>query len=176
MARRGRRTTTQMTSEEIDAFLQAERTLLLVTLRPDGSPMAHALWFAKLGEALYVNTRSDSLKLKNIEGDPRVCAIVEAGEEYRELRGVRVEGRCQEVTDPEEAARVQAAQAEKGERIGGGMSEMPAWFSGSRARRLDRGDRVLLRIPMERVYSWDFSKLRRHYAQAVPDRTEERSS
>ena len=61
---------------------------------------------------------------------------------------------------------MQAAQAAKEQRIGSGLDEMPEWFPESRARRLDRGDRVLLRIPMERVFSWDFSKLRRHYTPA----------
>jgi len=37
-------------------------------------------------------------------------------------------------------------------------------------------NRVLLRIPMERVYSWDFSKVRRDYARASDDRAGERSS
>ena len=176
MARGGRRAATQMTPDEIDAFLETERTLVLVTLRPDGSPFAHPLWFAKLGDALYVNTRRESLKSRNVSRDARVCAVVEAGEDYLELRGVRVEGRCQEVTDPDEVRRAQAAQAEKGERIGSGMGEMPAWFSGSRKSRLDRGDRVLLRIPMERVHSWDFSKLRDHYTRAAGHGAEESES
>ena len=165
-----------MTPAEIDAFLDTQRTLVLVTLRPDGSPVAHPMWFAKLADALYVNTRRLSLKNRNVSGDARVCAVVEAGDSYFELRGVRVEGRCEPVEDPEEIARVQAAQAEKDRRIGSGMGEMPEWFSESRERRLDRGNRVLLRIPMERVYSWDFSKVRRHYARASDDRAGERSS
>jgi len=165
-----------MTPAEIDAFLDTQRTLVLVTLRPDGSPVAHPLWFAKLADALYVNTRRESLKNRNVSGDARVCAVVEAGDSYFELRGVRVEGRCEPVEDPEEIARVQAAQAEKDRRIGSGMGEMPEWFSESRERRLDRGNRVLLRIPMERVYSWDFSKVRRHYARASDDRAGERGS
>jgi nitroimidazol reductase NimA-like FMN-containing flavoprotein (pyridoxamine 5'-phosphate oxidase superfamily) len=176
MAKEKRRVPTQMTPNEIEAFLDSQRTLILVTLRPDGSPVAHPMWFAKLGEALYVDTRRESLKSRNVSQDARVCALVEAGESYLELRGVRVEGRCEEVTDPDEVARVQAARTEKSERIGSGMGEMPSWFSGSRERRLDRGDRVLLRIPMERVYSWDFSKVRRHYTPSPEDRTEETSS
>jgi len=167
---------TEMTPAEIDAFLESERTLVLVTLRPDGSPVAHPLWFAKLGDALYVNTRRDSLKSRNVSQDARVCAVVEAGESYFELRGVRIEGRCEEVEDPGEIARVQAAQAAKDARIGSGLREMPAWLANSRARRLGRGDRVMLRLPMERVYSWDFSKVRRHYTRAPEDRAGERSS
>jgi PPOX class probable F420-dependent enzyme len=157
-----------MNPGEIDAFLDSQRTLVLVTLRADGSPVAHPLWFARVDDALYVNTRVDSLKFRNAARDPRVCAVVEAGESYFELRGVRVEGRCQRADDPEEVARVQRAQAEKDRRLGSGMDDLPGWFSESRSRRLDRGARVLLRIPMERVYSWDFSKLRDHYARNRP--------
>ncbi|MFQ5515147.1 MAG: pyridoxamine 5'-phosphate oxidase family protein [Myxococcota bacterium] len=154
---------TQMSREEIDEFLDEQRTLILVTLRPDGSPVAHALWFTRLGESLYINTRIDSLKYRHIEKDPRVCALVEDGESYFELRGVRVEGRCVHVEDRTEIARVEEVQRIKDERIGSGMGELPAWFSDSRSRRLAQGSRVVLRIPMERVYSWDFSKARAHY-------------
>ena len=159
---------TEMTPAEIDAFLESQRKLVLVTLRPDGSPVAHPMWFARLGEAVYVNTRSDSLKWKNVGRDARVCAVIEAGESYFELRGVRIEGRCHRVDDPEELARVAEAQAEKDRRIGSGMGDLPEWFSESRTRRTGRGDRGVLRIPLERVYSWDFSKVREHYAKKLP--------
>ena len=160
---------TQMTREEIDVFLRTQRTLILVTLRRDGTPVVHPLWFAKVGDAEYVNTRSDSLKFKNVQGDARVCAVVEAGERYFDLRGVRIEGRCTPVEDPDEIARVQAAQAEKDQRIGSGVEDLPAWFSESRTDRLERSDRVLLRIPLGRVYSWDFSKVRDHYTKRSGD-------
>ena len=167
---------TEMTPAEIDAFLQSQRTLVLVTLRPDGSPVAHPMWFAKLGDALYVDTRQESLKHRNASRDARVCAVVEAGETYFELRGVRIEGRCQAVKDPGEIARVRAAQAAKDERLGSGLAGMPAWFAESRQRRAGRGDRVLLRIPMERVFSWDFSKARGHYARDPESGVEEGGS
>jgi PPOX class probable F420-dependent enzyme len=155
-----------MTPAEIDAFLESQRTLVLVTLRPDGSPVAHPMWYTKLADALYVDTRRDSLKSRNLARDPRACAVVEAGESYFELRGVRVEGRCEPVEDEQEIAGVKAAQARKDERIGSGLRALPDWFSASRGLRLERGERLLVRIPMQRVYSWDFSKLREHYARA----------
>jgi nitroimidazol reductase NimA-like FMN-containing flavoprotein (pyridoxamine 5'-phosphate oxidase superfamily) len=165
VTRDDRRESTEMTPEEIDSFLESERTLTLVTLRPDGSPTAHPMWFAKLGDFLFMNTLRKSLKVRNISKHARVCAVVEAGETYFELRGVRVEGPCEIVTDEGEIAGAQAAQAAKDERIGSGMLEMPDWFSESRKRHLGQGDRVVLRIPMERVYSWDFSKVRDHYTR-----------
>ena len=158
---------TSMSPAEVERFLDEQRTLVLVTLRPDGSPVAHALWFVRLGDALYVNTRRDSLKARNLERDARVCVLVEDGESYFELRGVRVEGTCRPVSDRQEQEQVEAAQGAKAERIGSGMGELPAWFSRSRSRRLDRGERILLKIPMERVYSWDFGKVREHYTRAA---------
>lgn len=157
---------TEMTSAEIRSFLDAERTLVLVTLRKDGSPIAHPMWFTLVDDGVYVDTRSDSLKVANIAADARVCAVVESGETYFELRGVRIEGRCRLVTHADEIARVHEKQAEKADRIGSGLEGMPEWFADSRSRRLGQGRRALLRIPMERVYSWDFSKARAHYKRS----------
>lgn len=157
---------TTMSPAEIAAFLDSQRTLVLVTLRADGSPVAHPLWFARVGNDLYVDTRRDSPKARNCARDNRVCAVVEAGESYFELRGVRVEGRCERVDDPEEIERVHAAEAEKSARIGSALEGLPEWFEPSRRKRLGEGSRVLLRISMDRVVSWDFSKARRHYSKA----------
>jgi nitroimidazol reductase NimA-like FMN-containing flavoprotein (pyridoxamine 5'-phosphate oxidase superfamily) len=154
---------TAMTPDQVERFLQGERTLILVTLRRDGSPLAHPLWFVAEGGALYVDTRADGLVAANARRDPRVCAVVESGESYFELRGVRVEGRCSRVDDEDEIARVRAARAEKDRRIGSGVEGLPAWFAESRTRRLARGERVCLRISMDRIFSWDFARLRDHY-------------
>ncbi len=154
---------TRLSPAEVEEYLASQRTITLTTLRPDGSPVAHPLWFVMLGTSVYVDTRANSIKHKNILNDPRVCAVVESGESYFELRGVRIEGACQPVSDEAEIERVQAALAAKDLALGSGMTEMPDWFSKSRQQRRSRGDRVMLRIPMERVYSWDFSKVREHY-------------
>ena len=159
---------TSMSTDEVDAYLASQRTITLTTLRPDGSPVAHPLWFVKLGESVYFDTRANSLKHKNILDHPRVCAVVESGESYFELRGVRIEGACQPVSDADEILRAQSALEEKDLALGSGMAEMPDWFSKSRSERRSRGDRVMLRISIERVYSWDFSKTRSHYESAKP--------
>ncbi len=167
---------TSMTPEEIDRFLDSQRTLVLVTLRPDGTPVAHPMWFVREGQSVYVNTRSDSLKYRNLLKDNRVCGVIEAGETYFELRGVRIEGCCEPVTGPEEIARIQAAQDKKAERIGSGVEELPGWFSQSRRERVDRGARVILRISMDRVFSWDFSKVQDHYSSEGLSGPKRRSS
>jgi hypothetical protein len=119
-----------------------------------------------LDGAVYVDTQAGSFKYRNVERDDRVCCLVEAGGSYLELRGVMIEGRASVVTDETERKRVQEALAAKAARIGSGLGEMPAHFSGSRRQRSERGERILLRIPLERVRSWDFGKVRQHYRRA----------
>jgi PPOX class probable F420-dependent enzyme len=152
-----------MTKQEIVEFLQNQRTAIIATTRKSGSPVMHAVWFVYLDNAIYINIQRSSFKFNNILRDPRVCALVEDGESYFELRGVSIEGEAAEVTDNDEILRVQDAQDEKYQRIGSGTESMPSYFGKSREDRLKRGDRVLVRIPMAQVRSWDFGKARPHY-------------
>ena len=158
---------TSMPPEQVREFLQTQRTLILSTLKKDGSPISHALWFFYLDDAIYFDTQTASLKARNIFRDPRVCCLVEAGESYFELRGVMVQGRCVPVEDPEEAERAMAAAEEKNRRIGSGVEELPSWFSDSRKQRRGRGARTLFKVPLEKVTSWDFGQARDHYARAA---------
>jgi nitroimidazol reductase NimA-like FMN-containing flavoprotein (pyridoxamine 5'-phosphate oxidase superfamily) len=157
---------TGMSQAEIEEFLDGARTLIFVTTKKDGAPVAHPLWFSRVGGHLYVNIRTDSLKWKNVQRDDRVCCVAEAGESYFALRGVMIQGRATPVEDEAELERELAAREAKAGRIGSGMEEMPGWFQQSRDRRRSRGDRVMLRISMDKVFSWDFGQTREHYRRA----------
>jgi len=152
-----------MNEQEMVEFLQTQRTLVLATTRASGSPVMHAVWFVYCDHAVYINIQRSSFKMKNIVRDPRVCVLVETGENYFELRGVSIEGDASEVTDEAEINRVLDAQQEKHRRIGSGTGEMPGYFEKSRSERLQRGDRVMVKIPLAKVRSWDFGKSREHY-------------
>ena len=156
-----------MSPEEVREFLRTQRTLVLSTLKGDGAPVSHALWFTYLDDAVYFDTQMRSFKARNIRRDPRVCCLVEAGETYFELRGVMIQGRCTPVDDPGEIQRVEAAAAEKNARIGSGLAGLPSWFGDSRRGRRDRGDRVLFKVPLEKVTTWNFGQAREHYARAA---------
>jgi len=153
----------QMTPSALSDFMESQRTLILASVRGDGAPVATAMWFCRVGEVLYCNTAAESAKVRQIRADDRICAVVESGDDYFSLRGVRVEGRCRVVVDPDEIARAEDARQAKARRIGSGLEDLPAWFSENRDRRRVEGRRVWLRIEPERVHSWDFSQLRDHY-------------
>jgi hypothetical protein len=156
-----------MTPEEVREFLSTQRTLILSTLKRDGAPVSHALWFTYLDDAVYFDTQSASFKARNIRRDSRVCCLVEAGESYFELRGAMIQGRCVPVEDPEEVRRVEAAAAEKNARIGSGLEGLPGWFGNNRRGRRGRGDRVLLKVPLEKVTTWNFGQARDHYTRTA---------
>ena len=156
---------TRLTPDETHEFLLNQRTLILSTLKKGGAPVAHALWYTYVDDALYFSIQAGSFKHKNILRDNRVSCLIEAGESYFELRGVMVQGRCTEVTSQNEMERVRQAGEEKHARIGSGLEEMPPWFSNNRTQRQDRSARVLLKVSMDQVTTWNFSQVREHYTQ-----------
>ena len=78
-----------------------------------------------------------------------------------------IQGRCVPVEDPEEERRVEAAQAEKSAFIGSGLEGMPTWLGKSRRQQRGRGARMLFKVPLEKVTSWNFGQAREHYASAA---------
>ena len=87
--RRGRKIA--MTPEECDEYLGSERTCTVATVSHDG-PHVTALWFVWDGECAWLYSITRSQRWTDLERDPRVAILVEAGEEYNELRGVEIHG------------------------------------------------------------------------------------
>jgi PPOX class probable F420-dependent enzyme len=52
--------------------LSAHRNLLLVSFRRDGRPVPTPVWFASVGDVLYVRSEANSGKIKRIRRDDRV--------------------------------------------------------------------------------------------------------
>jgi hypothetical protein len=77
--RRGRRIA--MTPEEVDAFLAEERTCRVATVGPDG-PHATPLWYAWHGGALWLTSVVRSQRWTDLQRDPRVAVVVDAGTSY----------------------------------------------------------------------------------------------
>ncbi len=56
-----------------------EQTAWLCTLRADGSPHLTPVWYGWNGRAIWVCTSSTSVKVRNLERDPRVSFALEDG-------------------------------------------------------------------------------------------------
>jgi nitroimidazol reductase NimA-like FMN-containing flavoprotein (pyridoxamine 5'-phosphate oxidase superfamily) len=93
-----RREQIKMSDREVAAFLADERTVTCATVGPQGWPHLMPLWYVlrevptgQVGPRIWAWTYGASQKVRNLERDPRATLLLEAAEEYQELRGVMLE-------------------------------------------------------------------------------------
>lgn len=140
-----------MGDAERDAFLAAERTCRVATSGPDG-PHATPLWFVWHDRKLWLYSIVRSRRWADLQRDPRIGVVVDAGVDYLELRGVEVSGRAEivgEVPRTGEAHdELAEVEAEFVRRYAGGATEM-----------FHDGRHAWLRVTPDKITSWDFRKL-----------------
>ncbi len=141
----------KMSPEEVDAFLHEERTVTMCTMHPSGSIHAVAMWYAFLDGALAVETKSKSQKVQNLKRDPRMTCLVEAGDSYDQLRGVELVGTAEILDGPDE---IFSFGVNMWERYMGPYSE-----ESRPGVEMMMRNRVLVRLNVDRVVSWDHRKL-----------------
>ena len=146
-----RRDLIRMSPEEIAAFLDEEKTVVVATNGRDGYPHLMPLWFVRRS-ALWGWTYAASQKVRNLERDPRCTLQVEAGTEYAELRGVMFKA---EVVLHRDEETVWGVGAELAQRYGGAevTPEVEA------ALRKQAAKRVALEFVVHDTASWDHRKL-----------------
>ncbi|MFN2466248.1 MAG: pyridoxamine 5'-phosphate oxidase family protein [Candidatus Dormibacteria bacterium] len=147
---RGRRIA--MTDEERDAFLSQELVCRIATVQADGSPHVTPIWFVWDGSAIWFYSIIKSQRWTNVVRDPRVSAVVDAGDaEYFQLRGVELIG---EVEPVGEQPRVGTPNPDLDvpERLFG-----ERYLAGTMAGYDER--HAWLRLRPAKIVSWDFRKL-----------------
>jgi hypothetical protein len=148
--RRGR--AIAMTTEEVDAYLSAQRTCRVATVGRDGQPHVSALWFVWHGSTLWLNSLVRTQRWTDVERDPRVAVVVDDGAAFLDLRGVELGGSVEVVGD---VPRTDAAEPT--------LEPVERAFARKYADRDDfhaDGRHAWLRLRLERLVSWDFTKLR----------------
>ena len=101
----------------------------------------------------YMTSYGKAQKVINIRRNPKVALMVEAGDEYAELRGVMIRGRC-EILEGETAVRA----AFEGRAV---AQTNPAPVNPGAAASAPK--RVVLKIVPEKIVSWDHRKLGGRY-------------
>jgi PPOX class probable F420-dependent enzyme len=140
-----------MTAGEAAAFLAESRKLQLATINQDGTPHLVTMFYVMLGGRIAFWTYRASQKARNLARDPRVTCLVEAGEEYFDLRGVQVAGAARLVDDP-------AGVLEIGRGVAGGLAGIPADAVDDYVAHAAR-KRVGFVVDPVKVISWDHRKL-----------------
>jgi PPOX class probable F420-dependent enzyme len=140
-----------MTDDEIASFIAQQRTATMATIGPSGMPHLVAMWFAVLDGVIWFETKAKSQKAQNLRRDPRLTVMIEDGHTYDTLRGVSLEGRGVIVEDPDA---IWAVGVDVWERYTGPYTDDMKPFV-----EMMLNKRVVVRVEVERVRSWDHRKL-----------------
>jgi Pyridoxamine 5'-phosphate oxidase len=139
-----------MSDAERDEFLRAERTCRVATVGTEG-PHVAPLWFVWHDGALWLTSLNRSQRWTDLERDPRIAVVVDAGHDYVELRGVELRGRVEIVGEVprtgEPGPRLEPVERAFGEKY---LDGAEFGYDGRHA---------WLALRPEKIVSWDFRKL-----------------
>lgn len=144
-----------MTDEEMRAFIRAHRTVILASNGVEGYPLLTPMWYAIDADGAFcMATFRKSLKVRNIERDNRVSLLVEAGEQYSELKGVLTYSNAELITDLARVTDTLVAIA--------GTDPLTAGADAGSLRealQATAAKRVLIYCKPLKVVTWDHAKL-----------------
>ena len=142
----------RMTEAEVDAFLEEQRTMAIATIGANGRPHVVAMWYAFVDGALCFWTFAKSQKVVNLRRDNRITCLVEDGAVYANLRGVELIARAHISDDEDEVLKFGLAESVRYQNVAVNEAMIAA------VKKM-ANKRVVVRIEIERVVSWDHRKL-----------------
>jgi hypothetical protein len=95
------------------AYLSRAKTIRFASTNEDGSIYLSPLWLVVEDERIYIPVDAASRHGVNFESGRPLSALVDSGDEYATVAGVRILGAMVTVDDPELVARLQQALFEK---------------------------------------------------------------
>ena len=93
----------KLTREEAHEFLDSKPGwIVLSTVGPDGYPHTVPLGYFRLGDDILMGVRSETMKLRNIQKNPKVSLLLEKGRTRKDIKGLMIQGRATLHTKSEE--------------------------------------------------------------------------
>jgi Pyridoxamine 5'-phosphate oxidase len=149
-----------MADAEIEDFITRRPTAILTTLDSEGWPHSTAMWFVPVFDGtrreVLMWSYAKSQKSVNAKRDPRSAFLVEEGVTYFELRGVLVRGALDIIEGYEAIADIGRRLHER--YVTSRSGEDPSPSSLAEIER-QAHKRIGLRLSVDRIASWDHSKL-----------------
>ena len=127
-------------------LLAARLVAVLATIARDGLPHVTPIWFADDGEAILLATASTSLKVRNLERDPRAALVLHDSRPGFEVCGASLTGRVAIVSGPDAIPLVERVHARYVDPAAGRDPEIRGFLA---------SDDVALRFVAERGWTWD---------------------
>jgi hypothetical protein len=142
-----------MTDDEVQAYLAEQTVLNVATIGPSGHPHLVAMWYTLIDGKVVFWTFGKSQKIVNLRRDGKMTGLIESGDAYEQLKGVELVGTGTIIEDYEDVLAIGKAVGVKynGEGI---LSDAALPFLEAQARK-----RLGVRFEIERIVSWDHSKL-----------------
>jgi general stress protein 26 len=146
-----RRDQIRMSEAEVDEYLQGRHTMNVASFNHDGTIHLVAMWYGFLESAPAFWTYGKSQKILNLKRDPRITCLVETGDSYDQLRGVELVGKGIVLEDRDTVMEIgrnvyERYWGELNDAASAGVEQMGA-------------KRFAVRIEVEKVVSWDHTKL-----------------
>lgn len=153
--RRANRQYVAMSRKAVWAFLGSRRRVFLGFAMDGGYAHVTPIWFVTKGERVYVRAQSYKVKV-GLAAKGKACLSIDAGEDYRELRGVVMWGSSRILTEKKLSAEVTALFEKKYADAQWRAKEMPrAWVD-----ERNKETRAIIEFVPEKVDSWDNRKVR----------------
>ncbi len=144
-----------MSDDEVTTFLEESRKLQLGTINPDGTPHMVTMFYGLVEGRIGFWTYGKAQKTRNIERDARVTCLIEAGDDYFDLRGVLLYGTARLIDTPADVLD-----------IGMTITKRMTGISDAESTEQLRGyveqtgrKRIAYIVEPDRVVSWDHRKL-----------------
>ncbi len=146
-----RRDQIRLSDVEVEEFLSGRHTMNVASFNHDGTIHLVAMWYDVFAGDPVFWTFNKSQKILNLQRDPRITLLVEAGEEYGELTGVEIVGTATVITDRDQITAI--GEAIYTRYFGELTDEARPFVEQSGAKRFG------VRVKVDRVVSWDHKKL-----------------
>jgi PPOX class probable F420-dependent enzyme len=146
----------KLSEEEVLGLLAENLKVQVAANGPGGFPHLTTLFYVVRDGKIAFWTYGRSQKIRNLERDPRVTALVEDGVDYFELRGVSIEGRAEIVRDYDQIYDIGSAVATR--MLNAESFESLGDF-GRETVEKQATKRVGVIIHPEKVASWDHRKM-----------------
>ena len=146
-----RRDEVAMTDAELRDFIESQKTIQVATINKDGTPHPVPLWFAVVDGDIVLETFTKSQKVVNLERDPRMTVLLEAGEVYEELRGATIYAEAELVQDVDRVHDLHMAVLTRN-------TDIPV----ETLDKVSRGmapKKTAIVVKVKRCFSWDHRKL-----------------
>jgi len=95
------------------AYLTRAKTIRFATLNEDGTIYLSPLWLVVLDQKIYIPVDAASRHGANFEAQRALSALVDGGDEYATVNGVRILGRMEKVQDGDLVGRLRELVFEK---------------------------------------------------------------